>query len=261
MNQLDIQAREAFTTGMARRAFLGTAGVGVGAAALSLPVAKDREDRDPSALPVFALVAALLCNVLFSYPAHRRWAKPAEYLRMEDSFNVLSMPVPLTRERRRFYRLEPHDAVFTTAVAYFPPKARIAAQNNLGYFFAGKQPLADISPEVEADFYLFDMKKNYDTRPETYDALLERFREDESVVCFLRLASRSGVDFLFFCEGRAWVDFYERALADSRRSPEEIEAQVIVSAVEDTLGLPATYPMVMEHVTARPPETGGEAAE
>ena len=36
MNPLDIQAREAFKTAMARRAFLGTAGVGVGAAALSL---------------------------------------------------------------------------------------------------------------------------------------------------------------------------------------------------------------------------------
>ena len=34
MNPLDIQAREAFKTAMARRAFLGTAGVG--AAALSL---------------------------------------------------------------------------------------------------------------------------------------------------------------------------------------------------------------------------------
>ena len=36
MNPLDIQAREAFKTAMARRAFLGTGGVGVGAAALSL---------------------------------------------------------------------------------------------------------------------------------------------------------------------------------------------------------------------------------
>jgi len=240
---------------------LTVASAALGAAALSLPAAKDREDRDPSALPVFALVAALLCNVLFSYPAHRRWAKPAEYLRMEDSFNVLSMPLPLTRQRCRFYRIEAHDAVFTTAVAYFPPNARIAAQNNLGYFFAGKQPLFDLSPQVEADFYLFDMKKNYDIRAETYDALFERFRQDPDVICFMRLASRSGVDFLFFCRGRAWVDFYENALADSRRSPEKIEAQVIVSAVEDTLGLPATYPMVMEHVTSRPPETGGLAPE
>ena len=36
MNPLDIQAREAFRIGMARRAFLGASGVGVGAAALSL---------------------------------------------------------------------------------------------------------------------------------------------------------------------------------------------------------------------------------
>ena len=36
MNPLDIQAREAFQTALARRAFLGTAGVGVGAAALAL---------------------------------------------------------------------------------------------------------------------------------------------------------------------------------------------------------------------------------
>jgi hypothetical protein len=36
MNPLDIQAREAFRVGMARRAFLGASGVGVGAAALSL---------------------------------------------------------------------------------------------------------------------------------------------------------------------------------------------------------------------------------
>jgi hypothetical protein len=36
MTPLDTEAREAFRTGIARRAFLGTAGVGVGAAALSL---------------------------------------------------------------------------------------------------------------------------------------------------------------------------------------------------------------------------------
>jgi hypothetical protein len=36
MNPLDLQAREAFRIGMARRAFLGNGGVGVGAAALSL---------------------------------------------------------------------------------------------------------------------------------------------------------------------------------------------------------------------------------
>ncbi len=231
----------------------------LGAAALSLPECARERERHVRALPVFALIAAVLCNVLFSYPANRRWARPAEYLRLADSWNILSMPVPVTPERRDFYTLSSHDRIFLAAKDYFPHDASIAAQNNLGYFFAGRQPLFDLSPEVEADFYIFDLLKNYDLDRSTYDAMMKRFAEDPQVVRFLRLGSAEGLHFLFFAQGERWMDFYERALAAAERAGDESEPRIIVSAVEETLGLPATYPAVMRAL--RPHTVVRDAAE
>lgn len=239
---------------------LTVASAALGAAALSMRPGDRPGERDASALPVFALIAAVLCNILFSYPAHRRWTRHAEYFRIEDSWNVLSMPLPATPARGDFYRLEPHDIIFLAAKDYFPKGSRIAAQNNLGYFFAGTHKLADLNEGVEADFYLFDMKKSHDAPADTRRALLERFSADPDVRCFLRLASGGGVDFLFFAEGEAWIDFYEAALAAARAAPDDYTPRIIVSAVEDTLDLQATYPTVMRHIR-RPEAAPADPAE
>lgn len=238
---------------------LTVASAALGAAALSMRPRDDISRPQASAMPVFALIAAVLCNILFSYPAQQRWARHAEYFKAGDSWNVLSMPLPATPARRDFYRLEPHDIVFLAAKDYFPKGSRIAAQNNLGYFFAGAHKLADLDQGAEADFYLFDMKKSYDTPAGGYRALLERLSAETDVKCFFRLASGGGVDFLFFAEGEAWIDFYETALEAARVATDDYTPRIIVSAVEDALGIPPTYPMVMQRI--RPPEAAAAQGE
>ena len=89
MNPLDIQAREALKTAMARRAFLGTAGVGVGAAALSL---LERKSLAAAIDPARAGTGGGRVHpALPGFPHHAPKAKRVIYLHMEGAPPTLDM--------------------------------------------------------------------------------------------------------------------------------------------------------------------------
>lgn len=215
------------------------------------------EGRGPSAAPVFLLMVAVLCNVVLSYPAHRRWERTAERLSMEESWNVLSMPIPATHTRLRFYRAEPHDELFLAIRKCVPRGSVVAAQNNLGYFFAEGYELKDLSADVEADYYLFDFKKNYDTSRETYTALLERLESDVETVPFFVLETTRGTDFVFYATGSKWIAFYDNVKKAHEADGANINYKVAITAIEKSMGLAASFPEIMKMLS---PEEG-DAAE
>ena len=89
MNPLDIQAREAFKTAMARRAFLGTAGVGVGAAALSL---LERKSLAAAIDPARAGTGGGRVHpALPGFPHHAPKAKRVIYLHMNGGPSQLDL--------------------------------------------------------------------------------------------------------------------------------------------------------------------------
>ena len=89
MNPLDIQAREALKTAMARRAFLGTAGVGVGAAALSL---LERKSLAAAIDPARAGTGGGRVHpALPGFPHHAPKAKRVIYLHMNGGPSQLDL--------------------------------------------------------------------------------------------------------------------------------------------------------------------------
>ena len=89
MNPLDIQAREAFKTAMARRAFLGTAGVGAGAAALSL---LERKSLAAAIDPARAGTGGGRVHpALPGFPHHAPKAKRVIYLHMNGGPSQLDL--------------------------------------------------------------------------------------------------------------------------------------------------------------------------
>ena len=89
MNPLDIQAREAFKTAMARRAFLGTGGVGVGAAALSL---LERKSLAAAIDPARAGTGGGRVHpALPGFPHHAPKAKRVIYLHMNGGPSQLDL--------------------------------------------------------------------------------------------------------------------------------------------------------------------------
>jgi hypothetical protein len=90
MNPLDIEAREAYTTGMARRAFLGTAGVGVGAAALALLERRAAAAAiDPAARA--GRGGGIVHPALPGFPHHAPKAKRVIYLHMNGGPSQLDL--------------------------------------------------------------------------------------------------------------------------------------------------------------------------
>jgi hypothetical protein len=89
MNPLDIEAREAFRTGLARRAFLGNAGVGVGAAALSL--LERRGTAAAIAPPGSASTGGKVHPALPGFPHHAPKAKRVIYLHMNGAPSQLDL--------------------------------------------------------------------------------------------------------------------------------------------------------------------------
>ncbi len=101
------------------------------------------KDERPSVLPIFLVITAVLSNLFFSWPANKRLLYPAVHLHIENTMNVLGAPIPVTPERRDFYRVDPPERFFVRARTFFPKGSTIATQNTLGYFFAVGYDLRD----------------------------------------------------------------------------------------------------------------------
>ncbi|MCD6405014.1 MAG: hypothetical protein J7M19_04245, partial [Planctomycetes bacterium] len=212
---------------------------------------------EPSTLPAFLVIVALLSNVILSFPANQRWASPTARLDIEQSWNVLSMPVPATKTRREFYGIDKHERFFLDVKGLFPGGSKIAAQNNLGYFFASAYELEDFSADVEADFYIFDFRKNYGfTSEKVYRALLARLGHDGKTVRFLDLSTPEHPDFVFFSKGDKWVEFYSNAKRAFERDPDNLFCGLAAYKIEKTMGLPRTVP-ALDTLKAR---SGGSPA-
>ena len=186
-------------------------------------------------LPLFVLLTALLSSLLYSYPAHRRWAHPSVLFKMADAPKLLSMPIPVDAERRAFYRLTPHERFFHAAKEAVPPGARVAAQRNLAAFFAVGYELCDLGPDARADYYLFDLADGYGTNTEGLRRFIAALEADREMVRFLTLTENDATTFVFFARGAAWVDFCARA--ESNAAKGDPYSRAVAHSAEKTLGL------------------------
>lgn len=225
------------------------------------------KDEDPSVWPVFLVVVAVLSNILYSWPANVRLYRPANHVYMDKSWNVLSLPLPLTEERRRFYTLDQHERFWRDIKGLFPKGSKIATQNSLGCYFAVGYELVDFKQEtrdVEADFYLFDCGRldSRHTPEETFKYLLTKLSEDPGTVEFINLYSKGERDFFrFFARGDKWMDFYRNLLAASRENPENQSYKIAIRAIATRLGIDRIAVIGLpEWITRRPPEKRPPAA-
>ncbi len=225
----------------------------LGAAALATEGIRGlSRDDEPSILPAFVVITALLSNVILSFPAGERWASPTARLDIEKSWNVLSMPIPATKTRRKFYGISRHERFFLDVKGLFPRGSAIAAQNNLGYFFASGYALRDLSADVEADFYIFDFHKNYGfTSEKVYRALLAQLGHDGKTVRFFDLSTAQRGDFVFFAKGDKWVQFYSNAKKAFDRDHSRLFCGLAAYKIEKAMGLPRTIPP-LETLEAHP---------
>ena len=201
------------------------------------------KDEQPTILPVFLVITAMLSNLFFSWPASSRLLYPMVHLYVEKSFNVLGMPLPVTEKRRAFYVPDPNEAFFVNARTLFPKGSTIATQNNLGYFFAVDYKLKDFKElrlDENVDYYIFDVARgdSMHTPPEVYRTLLDTLRRDPQYRMFLKVPVSGDVELIFFSKGDRWIAFYENALAAARREPKNYRYAYAAAAVEKAMGLP-----------------------
>ncbi len=238
----NMLSRDAF-----QQVFFGHYGLTVstaafGAAALALwGRGKEANAAPGSRLPVFVVATALLSNFLFSYPANERYYSPVARFDIGKSFNILSLPVPSSDVRLDFYNDLPQAKFLRAAAGLFPPGAKIAAQNNLGYLFTARNPVADLSGDVQADFYVFDLSTNDGfTIRSVYFDLFKRLFEEEGTTCFLVLGRGVPGSVVFFARGSGWMDFQANAMTAHNRDPRDPDYALAVCAVERTIGVPMT---------------------
>ena len=222
------------------------AAAALGAAALSLDGLKgfSREEK-PSMLPAFVIIVAVLSNVLLSWPANFRVLYPTVHLYLDKSFNILSMPIPYSRERLDFYSRDAHERFFTDIAALFPKGTSIATQNNLAYFFVTDHKVYDLKfmpQDTIADYYLFDAGRGdyMQTPSKTFKFYLDRLAADPKSVKFLDLSAPGRGDFVFYATDGKWMDFYENARKAHERDPRNPSYIEALQAVERTMGLQAT---------------------
>lgn len=198
----------------------------------------------PSRWPVFILVSAALSNVLLSFPANVRWTFPPAFLEMGRAGNVLSMPLPVTPERRAFYRVTPEERFLLASKRILPPGATIATQNEIGYIFADRFTIHDLSYDVSADYYVFNIAIDGGfTEAGIYNALFARLESDPGIVRFIDLSTPGRPDrpgrpgLTFYATGARAFEFYNNALAAHEREPDNASYAFAVAAVERTLGI------------------------
>ncbi|MHC4713400.1 MAG: DUF2079 domain-containing protein [Planctomycetota bacterium] len=214
----------------------------LGAAALALrPKEPGAETRRP-ALLAFFLLTALCCNLLFSYPAQRRWAYTSVQFKIRNSLNILSMPLPVTTERRGFYTLSPHERFFHAARICIPRGSSVTAQRNLGTFFATGYELKDLFSGLPGDYYLIDLAEGYGTNTENYLAAAVELVAEEGIVRFLDTSSPGSPGFVFFARGGKWREFYSEAKALYAQEPGDEYRRAVVETVERTAGLGVAAP-------------------
>ncbi len=214
---------------------LSVTAAALAAAALALEGVGEWGEARRRALVTFVIVTALLCNVLYSFPANRRWAYPSVRFELSDSFNVLSMPLPTSRARRAFYRITPHERFFHAARRAVPPGASVATQRNLGAFFAVGYELEDLGPDVSADYYLFDFAEDYGTNTDGLRRFAAALQGRGDLVRFLQVGRAEETTFAFYARGDEWVAFYERALAHAADG--DTYAMKVTEALEETMRL------------------------
>jgi len=221
------------------RTLSGHYGVPVTAAALGASAFAMRgvAEGGRRGLVLFVLVTAVLCNLLYSQPAHRRWVYPSVLYKPADAPSVLSLPLPVDRERLEFYRVNEHERFFQAAADAVPPGSSVAAQRNLGAHFAAGYELHDLDSGVRADFFLIDLAEGYGTNTQGLRRFAAALESDAELVRFLTLGEEGEATFVFFARGKAWMDFYARALAAAAQG--DPYAAAVARAVAHTRGLPA----------------------
>ncbi len=213
----------------------------LGAVALGMYEKTAPDAEKVSTRPVFLVVVAVLCNVLFSFPANARPTYSGAGLPIGQSFNFLSLPLPIRAERRSFYRVETRERFIFAARDFFPEGAAVAAQNNVGSLFAGSHRLMDLDDPAlfsEADFVLCDLRGGHRVDDSVYENLIERLDEDERFVRFLDMSRPDVPDCVFFAAGEKWRQFYDNAMLAHRKRPDDMLASLALYAVENTMGLP-----------------------
>lgn len=208
-----------------------------GAAALALSSAGGEQDSRRPARAAFLLTCALCCNILFSYPGNQRWEYTSAIFRLRNSFNILSLPLPFTAERRRFYTTSDHEEFFHAARACVPRGSSVTAGRNLAVFFATGYDLEDLTGNVESDYYLLDMSEGYGTKTDVYRGLAAALLSREGIVRFLDTSAPGKPGFVFFASESKWLDFYDLAKTAAARSPEDKYIRAVVEAVENTIAI------------------------
>jgi uncharacterized membrane protein len=233
----------------------------LGAAALALEGLRGfSKDEKPTVWPLFLVILAGLSNLVYSWPANERLEHSATSFTIERSFNVLGMPVPMTKYRAGFYSQDNYEHFFTNVHGLFPRGTTVLAQNNLGCFFAvgyklvglkewDKDAQADFylsdkgwNKHAQADYYLFDpahVDSMHDSA-ETLQYVLNRLNNDPRVVKFLDLSRPGQPGFAFYSAGDKWKAFYENAIKAHERDPKNPAFMAAIGEVERTLGLPQT---------------------
>lgn len=194
----------------------------------------------PSAWPVFLVTSALLMNFMLSYPANHRFYYYTAHLQPAKSGNFLSAPLPLSPERGLFYSIAPRERMYLAVKDSIPRGSTVAAQFNLGYFFANDYILKDPAKDVVADYYLFDIATGGQTGSLSNDvwlALYWRFANDKTVVRFLDTSTpgKRGGGYIFYATGDKWLAVYANLRDGLARRPDDIGYRLAVEAVERTM--------------------------
>jgi len=230
------------------------ASAALGAAALAVDAPKGfSEDERPSALPVFLVIVAVLSNLAFSFPANERYIYAKVNLEMKRSWNLLSLPLPMTAERRDFYRTTPRERLFFAVRDAVPRGSSVAELSRFTVYFANGYKVRAARLGASPDYYLFDLK----TTPESVwpvrneypfeaphtasgdtvgdkSALYEPFAKSPDYVRLVDLTTPEHGGFLFFAKKDKWQAVHDNLLAAEERDPADEGVRLALAAVERT---------------------------
>ena len=219
---------------------------------------KGLEDKaKPSALPLFLIVIAGLSNLFLSFPANHRVAFPSARLEMSKSFNVMSIPLPVTAARRSFFSVAKDERFIMDAAGLLPAGSTVAVQNDIGYLLVNRCRTVDLSETVTADYYLlYELREDGFTAHQTFQKLYERLGADPDTVCFL-VTNPSGHKWgtiFIYAKRDKWFEFYTNALQAAAREPDNPSYRMAVTGIQKMMGIRGP-----DAAGAGAPETRGAA--